>query len=1278
MGVVAELGRLSVGAWSPGGAGGGYIAAGSYLGASDTSFGSSAALELISVDIQRAKLIPVCDVPSSHKFCSIDWGLPSRSHPAGLIASGLADGTVRVFNAADLIRAPKGATDENTAVIFGGPSTTKKHTGPVRSLGFNPFIPTRLVTGGADGQVLVWELGNPATGPVVRPPAANPTASSAGPKEEVTATAWNCKVQNILAAGTSAGVLNVWDLNKRTQILSLRNPRGRLRCSALAWHPDIAYQIVMGCDEDESSGALLWDLRNASAPVMPYTHHGPNGVSAMSWCPQDSDLLLTSSKDSRTVAVSITSGEIITEAPQTANWNFDVKWSPRIPGMYLASSHDGTITVNSLMSKTTGPSVSSETANALAESFGEMAGDFQTTIQDQSPRAPETQKVIYNAGRPPKWLKKPVSVSFGFGGRKVAVTSKDAANVAVESFDESFPGLKDSCAKLDGMLMDLTADDPTPALKWCEQASADAEMPRDKMAWEALGMMFQQDCRRGILRYLGFELPPLDAGDDIAMPVYGLARSQPLAVPVRPSPLQVNEVSENKVDHVSEIDAITNGANAVTLNKAMTFDGPAPWEVSDAADNSANLNDSILDGDDTTNGASEVPQNKINGIAASEAKGRSFTGMSREQVDSVVKRSVIVGDFKTAVQACLHVGRTSDALIIAHAGGPDLWLETQAEYLSKASVSDGSNIVGAVAGPKDKMDAYICDAVEAGRDSWKEALAVLLTYAPADEISEVCTSLGQRLLVAQNRAAALFCFICAGNTRMAATVWMRDRPSTARSIAVMMADRIERLAALVQKVRLLTAASLLGTGEREIGAVRALDEVSGSVLCEYGALLASQGDSSLAVTYLNNLDPTYTCIYGSAELIQAQASECLAVEDSAAVPSYDVGGTAAPSYDAFGGNYTEPPYQYTGGQGYVGAGYGSVPTPQVGNAWGSAAPPPVPTPPPAYGATPSEGASYSSSLPPVRPQATATPPRPAGVFGSTAPTVERSAYDPSAAYAAAPTYGQDLYQAPPPPAPVPAATPQISSPTNPYVSSMPAAAPPPVPMTPTPLGGMTPPPPMPGTNFGMQPGMGTVDSNLGLQSQSMAAPPPPPPPTDTSAPPPMSYHAKARPGSGASLPPSAEVAVAEQRRTKPLSSSGTPGGPPRRSTSTSSSLSALGLDTVLLEKADVSKVPANQQVIVKSLRGAYMYALNQNQAPSYKKKMDDVNKKLGRLVAGLNAGLVEAPVVELLIEVGKSIEKGNYDQATAVVNTLTKQYWDQNSQWIRGLKRLIDCVLTGR
>ncbi len=118
--------------------------------------------------------------------------------------------------------------------------------------------------------------------------------------------------------------------------------------------------------------------------------------------------------------------------------------------------------------------------------------------------------------------------------------------------------------------------------------------------------------------------------------------------------------------------------------------------------------------------------------------------------------------------------------------------------------------------------------------------------------------------------------------------------------------------------------------------------------------------------------------------------------------------------------------------------------------------------------------------------------------------------------------------------------------------------------------------------------------------------------------------------------------------------------------------------TTYLDKADVGSVPPNQQVIVKSLRGAYSYALKRSNTMMYRKKMEDVNKKLGRLVTALNKGGVDPEIVPHLIEIGKFIEKGNYDSANDIVGTLTRQYWDNNSQWIQALRRLIDCVLTGR
>ena len=40
----------------------------------------------------------------------------------------------------------------------------------------------------------------------------------------------------------------------------------------------------------------MWDLRNATAPMRTLEHHR-RGVLSLAWCPQDSDLLLSASKD---------------------------------------------------------------------------------------------------------------------------------------------------------------------------------------------------------------------------------------------------------------------------------------------------------------------------------------------------------------------------------------------------------------------------------------------------------------------------------------------------------------------------------------------------------------------------------------------------------------------------------------------------------------------------------------------------------------------------------------------------------------------------------------------------------------------------------------------------------------------------------------------------------------------------------------------------------------------------------------------------------------------
>ncbi|XP_045806086.1 protein transport protein SEC31 homolog B-like [Trifolium pratense] len=88
--------------------------------------------------------------------------------------------------------------------------------------------------------------------------------------------------------------------------------------------------------------AQLWDMRNIMTPIKEFMGH-TRGIIAMSWCPNDSSYLLTCGKDSRTICWDTIFGEIAYELPVGTNWNFDVHWYSKIPGVISASSFDGKI-----------------------------------------------------------------------------------------------------------------------------------------------------------------------------------------------------------------------------------------------------------------------------------------------------------------------------------------------------------------------------------------------------------------------------------------------------------------------------------------------------------------------------------------------------------------------------------------------------------------------------------------------------------------------------------------------------------------------------------------------------------------------------------------------------------------------------------------------------------------------------------------------------------------------------------------------------------------------
>lgn len=86
-----------------------YMAAGTMAGAVDLSFSSSANLEIFKLDFQSddRDLTLVGEIPSSERFHRLAWGKTgsgSEEFSLGLIAGGLVDGNIDLWNPLSLIR----------------------------------------------------------------------------------------------------------------------------------------------------------------------------------------------------------------------------------------------------------------------------------------------------------------------------------------------------------------------------------------------------------------------------------------------------------------------------------------------------------------------------------------------------------------------------------------------------------------------------------------------------------------------------------------------------------------------------------------------------------------------------------------------------------------------------------------------------------------------------------------------------------------------------------------------------------------------------------------------------------------------------------------------------------------------------------------------------------------------------------------------------------------------------------------------------------------------
>lgn len=248
-----EIERTAVQAWSPANNHPIYLATGTSAQQLDASFSTNATLEIFEVDFRD----PSLDMkqkgtfPASNRFHKLIWGNFGNGSPesSGVIVGGGDNGVLTMYSVHRIL------ASRSDPVI----GQTEKHSGPVRALDFNPFQGNLLASGANDSEIFIWDLNNFSV------PMTPGTKSQ--PHEDISVVSWNRQVQHILSSAHPSGKAVVWDLRKNEPIIKVSDHSNRMHCSGMAWHPEVATQLVLSSEDDRLPVIQIWDLRFATSPL---------------------------------------------------------------------------------------------------------------------------------------------------------------------------------------------------------------------------------------------------------------------------------------------------------------------------------------------------------------------------------------------------------------------------------------------------------------------------------------------------------------------------------------------------------------------------------------------------------------------------------------------------------------------------------------------------------------------------------------------------------------------------------------------------------------------------------------------------------------------------------------------------------------------------------------------------------------------------------------------------------------------------------------------------
>ena len=514
----------------------------------------------------------------------------------------------------------------------------------------------------------------------------------------------------------------------------MANPGGRKPVTSISWNPTKSTQMVTCYDDDYSPVILVWDLRNASAPEMTLSGHS-KGVLSTDWCNKDSDLLLSCGKDNRTIVWNMNSGEPIGDLYHSTNWTFDAKWCPRIPDLCAVASYDGIVGIHSIQRSSDHPPEDLFSPQPAHAEIADPDDPFsQIGMQAQKSF---TEQPVFTLPQPPKWLRKPVGATFGFGA---TLTSFDTTSTSITL--KKVPLNEEISFRSDQLNYILSENNPQITSEFCDYLcnSDFVKDPLEKEIWKMIKTLFSGNMKGEIVDFLGFASK--FANDEKLTGVFkklGIDLEQKFEDEV-----EQETVAQNTQDMNGDI----NGVMPEHENLPAVEKRPA-----------------------------------IKAVPFSLYPPRTT---DENEIDVAITKCIVIGDFETAVTICLGANRIADALILAINGGPHLIKRAQDKYFEKNTTFKSYSRVLKSVLSQDLSD-IISNCKLDNNDHWKDVIGIIATYGNPEDIMGYLIKLGNRIsglpTTPSTKHSLAICYLGAAKFEKVIECWSKSitTPSDLRS-----------------------------------------------------------------------------------------------------------------------------------------------------------------------------------------------------------------------------------------------------------------------------------------------------------------------------------------------------------------------------------------------------------------------------------------------------------------------------------------------------------------